>query len=88
MECNKWTAITDNTKPLRVLFCVAALEEGDEADDDEDTSPALDERDSTAAAAYRGSGGGRGEGRGGGSGTDAKARPAPAEAPDTVWIGR
>jgi hypothetical protein len=65
---------------------VAALDEADEANDDE-SSPALDdpgrERDGTAVSGS----GGRGEGRGG-SRWGEKARPAPSEAPDTVWIGR
>jgi hypothetical protein len=80
-------------------FRVAALDEADEANDDE-SSPALDdpgrERDRTASGeGVEGRGGSRGgerarpapseapDSRGG-----ARSRPAPSEAPDTVWIGR
>ena len=70
-----------------VLY-VAALDEGDEAVEDDDSSPALDEhRETVAGGMLRGARGGGGLGRDAqGVQLDGKARPM--EGQDTVWIGR
>jgi hypothetical protein len=64
---------------VKPVYHNTALDEADEADDD-DFTPALDER-----GAFRGADGRTGAASGGGG---KNGRPAPSESSNTIWIGR